>query len=46
MAVKLRNASIIALMMEAAIASETSVIFYEITRRNIPDVYHFIPAVV
>jgi hypothetical protein len=31
----------IALMMEAVHTSETSINFYETTRRNIPEGYHF-----
>jgi hypothetical protein len=34
------NASIIVLMMEAEITSETSANFYQTTRRNIPEDIH------
>jgi hypothetical protein len=37
---KTRRATIIALMMEALSTSETSVNFYEATRRNIPEDSH------
>jgi hypothetical protein len=36
------SASIIALMMEAASTSETSVSFYQTTRRNIPEDRHLL----